>query len=69
MIWARATILQRGDSNCRKAARPNSPVVVIGILTTFAPVCSATICHGTILAWCSVSLTRISSPACNVLRA
>jgi selenocysteine lyase/cysteine desulfurase len=35
-----------------------------GSLTTRAPVCSATISHGTRLAWCSASLTIISSPGC-----
>ena len=41
----------------------SSPSGVTGTNRTAAPVISATICHGTMLEWCSISVTRISSPA------
>ena len=34
-----------------------------GTKRTVAPVMPATICHGTMLEWCSISVIRISSPA------
>ena len=33
-----------------------------------APVASPSICQGTMLEWCSISVTRISSPGCSVRR-
>ncbi len=40
----------------------SSPPGVTGANTTSAPVIAATICHGTMLEWCSISVTRIRSP-------
>lgn len=40
-----------------------APLVVEGQDADFRPLRSASICQGTILEWCSISLTRILSPA------
>ena len=55
-----------GSSSARPR-RPgsSSPVSVTGAATTRAPVASATSCQGTMLAWCSISVIRISSPGCS----
>ena len=40
----------------------SSPPGVTGTKRTVAPVISATICHGTMFEWCSISVTSTSSP-------
>ena len=40
----------------------STPCASIGTTFSTAPVCSATICHGTMLEWCSMRDKRISSP-------
>ncbi len=41
----------------------------MGATLSVQPVCSHTICHGTMLAWCSSAVMRISSPALSLGRA
>jgi hypothetical protein len=67
--WASASSRVRSLSNPRKASKSTSPARVIGITRSRAPVCSQTICHGTMLAWCSSQEIRISSPGCRRGRA
>ena len=44
-----------------KSRRPSSPVT--GRYDELAPVRSASNCHGTMLLWCSISVSRMVSPA------
>ncbi len=52
----------RGPISAVTASSCTSPRESIGATTNVAPVCSQTICHGTILAWCSKCVMSISSP-------
>jgi len=65
---ASATSFVRGESRAANASKSTSPVRVIGATLSVAPVCSHSICHGTMLAWCSSHDTRISSPGPNLGR-
>ena len=62
---ATAIIRVRSVIRSTKASRISSPASFTGAATTLAPVASAAICQGTMLAWCSISVTRISSPGCS----
>ena len=50
------------ESRRRNASMSSSPPGVTGANTTSAPVIVATICHGTMLEWCSISVTSTRSP-------
>ena len=56
----------RGLMSPARASMSSSPPGVMGANTTRAPVMVATICHGTMSEWCSISVTRISSPSRSV---
>ena len=59
---ATETIFVFGESLFLKSSMSSEPSPSIPAATSFAPVRSAAICHGTMLAWCSMAVTRISSP-------
>lgn len=56
------TILVRPDSKAAYCSKMISPRSLTGITRSVAPVCWASICQGTMLAWCSMVETMISSP-------
>ena len=60
--WATDTIFVLGLSLFWKSRISSEPSSRMSAATSFAPVISAVICHGTILAWCSIFVTSISSP-------
>ena len=53
----------RGEQFVQLAHIQQADVAGDGQETEFAPVRSASNCHGTMLLWCSISVSRISSPA------
>ena len=57
-------LAQEARRSRRQSARRSSS---IGATTSFAPVSSHSICHGTMFEWCSMCVIRISSPAADVL--
>jgi hypothetical protein len=61
--WVIASSRVRSPSRPSKAAMSSSPLSCTGITLSTAPVCSHTSCQGTMLEWCSMVLSRISSPA------
>ncbi len=63
LTWTTPTIRVRSVSRPAKASMSSSPPGVTGAKRTVAPVISATICHGTMFEWCSISVTSTSSPA------
>ena len=63
LTWTTPTMRVRAVSRDAKASMSSSPWAVIGANRTVAPVMPATICHGTMSEWCSISVRRISSPA------
>ena len=60
-----ATMRVRPPTMPRRASMSISPPGVTGQKRTVAPVMPATICHGTVLEWCSIIDTTISSPSRN----
>ncbi|KAG1389609.1 hypothetical protein G6F58_013241 [Rhizopus delemar] len=61
--WVTASSLTSGVIAARSASRSSAPSGVISATRMVAPVRWATSCHGTMLAWCSMRDTRITSPA------
>ena len=63
-MWVIASNFTWGVRNWSRreaSSRPMSPVT--GRQTSRAPVCSVSSCQGTILLWCSISVSRMMSPA------
>ena len=58
-----ATTRVRGESSLASSSIRSSPRSSTGATTSFAPVASQTICQGTMLEWCSISVSSTSSPA------
>ncbi len=63
---ATATIFVRSVSSVSSASRIKRPSSVIGMCLRTAPVRSASCCQGTRFEWCSIVVTRISSPRFDV---
>ena len=66
--WVTATMRVRGPMSRSKSARCTSPRSSTGTTTSFAPFSAARICQGTMLEWCSIPVTRISSPGPTLAR-
>ena len=49
-------------SNSSNASMSSNPSAVNGTYFNVAPVCSQTICQGTMFAWCSIAVMSTSSP-------
>ena len=60
--WVSATTRVRPFSSSRSRARSSSPPSVTGRCRRIRPSRRASLIQGTRLAWCSISVTRISSP-------
>jgi hypothetical protein len=58
-----ATSLVRGDSSRSNSSSRNSPLSEIGAHLRTAPLRSRWKCHGTMLEWCSMTDSTISSPS------
>jgi len=63
--WPTQASFTSGVSSLRNSSTINSPRASIGAGFTVAPLRAATICHGTILAWCSITVVTMASPGCN----
>ena len=61
-IWATATSLVRAVTACRIHSGVSVPSVSHSRNLNYVPLRFAAICHGRRLLWCSMILTRISSP-------
>ncbi|MNR37027.1 hypothetical protein D3C85_1550110 [compost metagenome] len=61
-MWVTATILVLGPRSSAKASMSSEPSSLIGAHFSTAPLRSRSRCHGTMLEWCSISVTMISSP-------
>src|SRR5712692_9432555 len=64
--WANATSRVRGDSMRPNASRSSTPSPTTGTALMTAPRSRQIICHGMRFEWCSISVTRISSPGLRV---
>ena len=62
-MWVMATIFVRGPSSALKASRSKEPSSRTGAHLMTAPLRSRRKCHGTMLEWCSMMESTISSPA------
>ncbi|MNX94260.1 hypothetical protein D3C86_1264870 [compost metagenome] len=62
-IWVTATSFVFGESMFWYSSRTSSPLLLIGMTFKVSFFRSASICHGTILEWCSIAEIMISSPA------
>ena len=63
LTWVTPSSLTSGVIAAHSASRSSAPSGVISATLIVAPVRSATSCHGTMLAWCSIRVSRIASPA------
>ena len=63
LTWAMQTSRVRGENRFLYASRSISPSSVIGITLRTMPFRSRSICQGTMLEWCSITLTSTSSPS------
>ena len=61
--WATATSFGPRSSSFAKASMSSRPSPVIGAQSISAPAASASCCHGTTFEWCSISVSRMRSPA------
>ncbi len=61
-MWVTATSFVFGPSRAAKASMSSEPSSLIGAHFSTAPRRSRRKCHGTMLEWCSISVTMISSP-------
>jgi hypothetical protein len=65
--WLTAMMRVRELTSCRQASRSSAPSGPTGTTRSTAPVRWATTCQGTMLEWCSATVSTISSPACRVV--
>jgi hypothetical protein len=63
--WVRQSSFTSPVICARSASRSSAPSGVISATLMAAPVRSATSCQGTMLAWCSIRVSRIASPGCS----
>jgi len=61
--WVKASSFTSPVSLARRSSRSSAPSGVISTTLITAPVRSATSCQGTMLAWCSMRVSRIASSA------
>src|SRR6185437_2514842 len=61
--WVTATSLVRRLTSASNLAMSSPLVASSGATTSLMPMRSRSSCHGTILAWCSISVMSTSSPA------
>ena len=61
-MWVTATMRDLGPSKSAQASMSRVPSSRTGIHFSTAPLRSRSMCQGTMLEWCSIWLTRISSP-------
>ncbi len=61
-------IFVRSVSSEPRSERSSCPSSVSGMKRSVAPVTAAVICHGTMLEWCSMSVSSTSSPSCRNFR-
>ena len=61
--WVTETSFVRGESSASNSSRISSPRSLIGATLSTRPSSSRSICHGTMLEWCSMWVMRTSSPA------
>ena len=62
LTWTKASTLVRSLTSASRSVRSSRPSSVSGSQRSVAPVRSQSICHGTRLEWCSISVTQTSSP-------
>ena len=61
--WVTQASFTSGVSSSTYFSTISSPRSSIGAAFTVAPRRAATSCHGTMLAWCSITVVRMLSPA------
>ena len=66
--WVKARTRVRGPMMPAAASRSRAPASSTGMNRRVAPVRAASSCHGIRLAWCSISVTTISSPGARAKR-
>jgi hypothetical protein len=64
--WVKASSFTSGVIRAHSASRSSSPSGVTGATLMLAPPRAATSCQGTMLAWCSICVSRIDSPGLSV---
>ena len=62
LTWVTPSSFTSGVIAACSASRSSAPSGVSSATLIVAPVRSATSCHGTMLAWCSMRVSRIASP-------